>query len=169
MSAAAPVMPAPNTSAPAAAPAPASAAAAAAPAAPVAAAAAPAGAPPKTVVDTDSKTGTISVTMHAGKLPAAFESVEDVLRVYRKELDELRSKLTLKAEADAMDDIVLYRFLKGHKFEMQTAVDVLNASLVSVFLSIVLHTPSQSVPALRMRRSGGTRTISPLCVRSRNT
>jgi len=77
-----------------------------------------------------SPTGVPPLAPGEKPLPDKFESVPEIQKRYRKELDSLRAQLIdVPSDSHAVDDICLYRFLKGWKFDEVKAAQQMNLML----------------------------------------
>lgn len=72
---------------------------------------------------------TTAPTPPESKLPVKFEAVADVQRVFRKEIDRIRAQLTDATSPTMMDDITIYRILRGWKFDEAKAVQIANDTI----------------------------------------
>lgn len=59
------------------------------------------------------------------QLHSKNEPVPEIFEKYRKELDRVKSKLD-QPDAEGVDDIILYKFLRGWKFDEEKAISQFN-------------------------------------------
>jgi len=66
------------------------------------------------------------MNLGSGDPTGHFESVAEITVKYVNQFQEVRQKLT---EGEENDDVIVYRFLKGYRFNVQKAADALNRAL----------------------------------------